>query len=86
MYLILCARVTYVCLGNGINIDTALVEMADDDIIHFKNTVKRADIMDRYGEIIATSLPTVNLVDGILAFAAAWEITFPFTKNSNAFG
>ncbi len=62
VYLILCARVTYVCLGNGINIDTALVEMADDaDIIHFKNTVKRADIMDRNGEIIATSLPTVNL-------------------------
>ena len=47
VYLILCARVTYVCLGNGINIDTALVEMSDDDIIHFKNTVKRADIMYR---------------------------------------
>lgn len=61
VYLILCARVTYVCLGNGINIDTALVEMADDDIIHFKNTVKRADIMDRNGEVIATSLPTKNL-------------------------
>jgi len=61
VYLILCARVTYVCLGNGINIDTALVEMSDEDIIHFKNTVKRADIMDRNGEIIATSLPTVNL-------------------------
>ncbi len=61
VYLILCARVTYVCLGNGINIDTALVEMSDDDIIHFKNTVKRADIMDRNGEVIATSLPTKNL-------------------------
>ncbi|MBQ7632964.1 MAG: penicillin-binding protein 2 [Alphaproteobacteria bacterium] len=61
VYLILCARVTYVCLGNGINIDTALVEMSDDDVIRLKNTVKRADIMDRNGEIIATSLPTVNL-------------------------
>ena len=61
VYLILCARVTYVCLGNGINIDTALVEMSDDDIIHFKNTVKRADIMDRNGEVISSSLPTKNL-------------------------
>lgn len=62
-YCILGARVTYVCLGNGINIDTALVDplAQDEDVIHFKNPVKRADIMDRNGEIIATSLPTVNL-------------------------
>ena len=61
VYLILCARVTYVCLGNGINIDTAISEVTESDVFHFKNTVKRADIMDRNGEIIATSLPVVNL-------------------------
>jgi len=61
IYLALCLRVSYVCLGNGINIDTAISEQNDEDVIHFKNPVKRADILDRNGEIIATSLPTVNL-------------------------
>ena len=62
-YVILGLRVTYVCLGNGINIDAALVDnnTAEENILHLKNPVKRADIMDRNGEIIATSLPTVNL-------------------------
>lgn len=60
-YLVLCVRVSYVCLSNGINIDTAIADQNDPDIIHFKNPVKRADILDRNGEIIATSLPTVNL-------------------------
>ncbi len=63
IYAVLCLRVSYVCLGHGINIDTAITtnEFADEDIIRFKNPVKRADILDRNGEIIATSLPTVNL-------------------------
>lgn len=62
-YGVLALRVTYVCLGKGINIDTAVVDsqVADEDVLHLKNPVKRADIMDRNGEIIATSLPTVNL-------------------------
>ncbi len=62
-YAILGLRVTCVCLGNGINIDAALVDnnTAEENILHLKNPVKRADIMDRNGEIIATSLPTVNL-------------------------
>lgn len=60
-YLVLGLRVSYVCLGNGINIDTAISESTDADVIRFKNPVKRADILDRNGEIIATSLPTVNL-------------------------
>ena len=62
-YTILGLRVTCVCLGNGINIDAALVDnnTAEENILHLKNPVKRADIMDRNGEIIATSLPTVNL-------------------------
>lgn len=63
IYALLCFRVSYVCLGKGINIDTAIVneQIADDEVIRFKNPVKRADILDRNGEIIATSLPTVNL-------------------------
>ncbi len=61
VYLALCIRVSYVCLGNGINIDTAISDQMAEDIFHFKNPVTRADIMDRNGEIIATSLPTVNL-------------------------
>lgn len=63
IYAVLCFRVSYVCLGHGISIDTAIAadEFADEDVIRFKNPVKRADILDRNGEIIATSLPTVNL-------------------------
>ena len=63
MYIVLALRVSYVCLSNGINIDTAISneQLVDADTIKFKNPVKRADIQDRNGEIIATSLPTVNL-------------------------
>lgn len=62
-YCILGARVTYVCLGNGINIDTAIAAdgIEEQEVLHLKNPVKRADVMDRNGEIIATSLPTANL-------------------------
>lgn len=62
-YCILGVRVTYVCLGNGINIDTAIADdgIEDQEVLHLKNPVKRADVMDRNGEIIATSLPTANL-------------------------
>lgn len=61
LYCALCVRVSYVCLGQGISLDTAIADQTDVDVIRFKNPVKRADIMDRNGEIIATSLPTVNL-------------------------
>ena len=60
-YIALSFRVAYVCLNSGINIDTAISEQIAGDEIRFKNPVKRADILDRNGEIIATSLPTVNL-------------------------
>lgn len=62
-YVVLGVRVSYVCLGKGINIDAAIsgADIADADVFRFKNPVKRADILDRNGEIIATSLPTVNL-------------------------
>lgn len=61
VYFFLCFRVGYVCLNKGVNIDTAISDAGDTDIIRFKNPVKRADIVDRNGEIIATSLPAVNL-------------------------
>ena len=63
IYCVLALRVSYVCLGNGINIDTAIAgeNLGEDEFIRLKNPVKRADILDRNGEIIATSLPTVNL-------------------------
>lgn len=63
IYAVLAFRVTYVCLSNGINIDTAISDIAqnEDEFIKLKNPVKRADILDRNGEIIATSLPTVHL-------------------------
>lgn len=62
IYCILAVRVSYVCLSDGINIDTAISEnLGEDEFIKLKDPVKRADILDRNGEIIATSLPTVNL-------------------------
>ena len=63
IYCVLAVRVSYVCLSQGINIDTAISSenLGEDEFIKLKNPVKRADILDRNGEIIATSLPTVNL-------------------------
>lgn len=63
LYSILGIRVSYICLHNGINVDTAITDKIaqDDEVIHLTNPVKRADILDRNGEIIATSLPTYIL-------------------------
>ena len=63
IYCVLALRVSYVCLNQGINIDTAIAgdDLGKGEFIRLKNPVKRADILDRNGEIIATSLPTVNL-------------------------
>lgn len=63
IYCILALRVSFVCLSNGIALDTAISreDAAEDDVFRYENPVKRADILDRNGEIIATSLPTVNL-------------------------
>ena len=43
--------------------DTAIANenLGKDEFIKLREPVKRADILDRNGEIIATSLPTVNL-------------------------
>lgn len=61
VYGIICIRLFNVCiipnLGNSAN-----VEIAEDEMRAFaKSPIKRADILDCNGTIIATSLPTVNL-------------------------
>ena len=63
LYSFLAIKVSYVCLKDGIKIDTAIAEKISDNenSMELTNPVKRADILDRNGEIIATSLPTVNL-------------------------
>ena len=49
IFCILACRVICVCLGNGINIDTAIADnnLGVDEFIKLKNPVKRADILDR---------------------------------------
>lgn len=58
VYLIICLRLFEVCISSNMT-------NADDDDRHLRayaqNPIKRADILDRNGTIIATSLPTVNL-------------------------
>lgn len=69
IYLILTVRLFDLCILHGsktppLSFDTATKEQ-DDEFRHILkytiNPIKRADIMDRNGTIIATSLPTVNL-------------------------
>lgn len=59
-YLVITVRLFGVCLSNGLPAATD-----DEESRHLftyaDNPIKRADILDRNGTIIATSLPTVNL-------------------------
>lgn len=59
VYFTICVRLFEVCVAPNLN------STEDDEVIHLKayaqNPIKRADILDRNGTIIATSLPTVNL-------------------------
>jgi len=59
-YLVIAVRLFDVCLSH-----TFLKDTADEEAKHLltyaDNPIKRADILDRNGTIIATSLPTVNL-------------------------
>lgn len=92
LYLVLSVKVSYVCLHQGVNIDTAVSDANDMDIIRFKNPVKRADIVDRNGEIIATSLPTVNLyantkkIDNPKDVAEKLNFIFPEISYDRLFG
>ena len=59
VFTIICLRLFNVCVSNNyISSHTAKVESLKAYAI---NPIKRADILDRNGTIIATSLPTVNL-------------------------
>ena len=60
IYFIIAFRVIHVCLVNGIQIHTLGDESAESEI-YAGTPISRADIVDRNGAIIATSLPTVNL-------------------------
>ena len=59
-YIFIAIRLFDVCLSNTFHKDSA-----DEETQHLfayaDNPIKRADILDRNGTIIATSLPTVNL-------------------------
>ena len=65
VYLILTIRLFDLCILQGRDIRPAADYAQDDEFKHIlkytSNPIKRADILDRNGTIIATSLPTVNL-------------------------
>ncbi len=60
IYIVIAIRVINVCLINGIQIYTPGEETSESKI-YTEKLISRADIIDRNGAIIATSLPTVNL-------------------------
>lgn len=59
-YLVVCARVFDLCVIANLD-KTPSVAKKDVTALHYISPIKRADIVDRHGTIIATSLPTVNL-------------------------
>ncbi len=59
IYLIIALKVFSVCLPHGVNID--LPTEYTDQKVSFKAPILRADILDRNGSVLATSLPTVDL-------------------------
>ena len=57
-YLVICFGLFKTCLnGNYVSRSRQIVQTSDS----FNSPIKRADIIDRNGTILATSLPTVNL-------------------------
>ena len=60
IYLIISIRVFVVCLPHGVKISIPEEELGAHNIT-VKSPISRADILDRNGTIIATSLPTINL-------------------------
>ncbi len=61
VFCVIALRLFFVCLSGYGNVKETIV--ADNDSFYAlpENPIKRADILDRNGTIIATSLPTVNL-------------------------
>ncbi|MFI3242112.1 MAG: penicillin-binding protein 2 [Alphaproteobacteria bacterium] len=60
VFVVLTIRVFDVCLSNQFNISHKTIEEKHLAYLN-KNPIKRADIVDRNGIVLATSLPTVNL-------------------------
>ena len=60
VYAVIGVRLFNVCITPN-NTETQTAEEADTIRAYAANPIKRADILDRNGTIIATSLPTVNL-------------------------
>lgn len=60
IYGVLCVRLFDVCIVPNLHKHKE-VAIHDEDIRFDKSPIKRADIIDRNGTIIATSLPTVNV-------------------------
>lgn len=58
VYLLIAIRVFAVCIPNGIKIN---LPTAFEEEHSFKAPISRADIVDRNGFVLATSLPTVDL-------------------------
>lgn len=60
VYTVICARLFTVCISPNLGV-TKVADDNDRIRAYSANPIKRADIVDRNGTIIATSLPTVNL-------------------------
>lgn len=60
VYTIIAVRLFGVCIWDNIGKEQNIEEAMHHDIMPI-NPIKRADIIDRNGTVIATSLPTVNL-------------------------
>lgn len=60
VYGIICARLFTVCISANLG-HVKIAEENDQIRAYAANPIKRADIVDRNGTIVATSLPTVNL-------------------------
>lgn len=60
VYLCIVARIFSLCLANGIQI-RSFNDIKDEPSVNTAPPISRADIIDRNGNIIATSLPTVDL-------------------------
>ena len=61
VYGIIAVRLMGVCTAGGKEVEVAAADDNDSFYALPENPIKRADIIDRNGTIIATSLPTVNL-------------------------
>ena len=60
IYLIIAVRVFVVCLPHGVKVSLPGDDFAEHEI-DVAAPISRADVLDRSGLVIATSLPTVNL-------------------------